>query len=182
MDWNIAYKNTPYRHHSRTPCECVDWNIEIGNATEAYKSSHSLWVRGLKSLKLMARMTFTLVALLVSAWIEINKARWKTVGWWESHSLWVRGLKLLLTVWVLMLVFVALLVSAWIEILCLNWYLINFYSRTPCVCVDWNWNNNWFKQNTCKSHSLWVRGLKCLTLIYIAKSSRSHSLWVRGLK
>ena len=144
---------------SRTLCECVDWNKDLEIVLKLLVQSHSLWVRGLKSLK-------TLVALAPLV----------------SHSLWVRGLKfysnlenlfelvvaLFVSAWIEINIKhsiaktnpVALFVSAWIEISTLTLRYDPPLSRTPCECVDWNLLNQSYAGLIISSHSLWVRGLK----------------------
>ena len=78
--------------------------------------SHSLWVRGLKYVEVQNLDTNFLVALLVSAWIEIKALARVIEVDLSSHSLWVRGLKYLEGSKATQPEAVALLVSAWIEI------------------------------------------------------------------
>ena len=76
----------------RTPRECVDWNIYV-----EILPYHSI------------------VALLVSAWIETYMDYTSVYVSGTSHSSWVRGLKRNVNAYQRYLELVALLVSAWIE-------------------------------------------------------------------
>ena len=114
VDWNFLWLSDGKGWKSRTPRECVDWNISLNDTTYPSGTSHSSWVRGLKWLSLYFWFNTSVVALLVSAWIEIG------------HS--APGLSCRL---------VALLVSAWIEMK--NQQHEYFWKRrTPRECVDWN--------------------------------------------
>ena len=137
VDWNVVKAFIAVLiSASRTPRECVDWNSYGGRWLQEHVMSHSSWVRGLK-------------------W---NTGAIKKSSS-ESHSSWVRGLKC----------------NGHIHIRCVT------VCRTPRECVDWNSDER--KQPFfITSHTSWVRGLKSHH-----KSERSwwrwsHSLWVRGLK
>ena len=70
VDWNNTNDATSTEVLSRTPRECVDWNSDE-RKQPFFITSHTSWVRGLKSHHKSER------------------------SWWRwSHSLWVRGLKL----------------------------------------------------------------------------------------
>ena len=135
----------------RTLCECVDWNHLQTHAFLDHCQSHSLWVRGLKSVRSPCKLT---------------------TG--RSHSLWVRGLKFHSHLVNHHSAQVALFVSAWIEISLSNSVLPFCQCRTLCECVDWNKLTVMNKKLYRKSHSLWVRGLKSNTnpqkyfLLYVA--------------
>ena len=144
----------------RTPCECVDWNRFGRPPQPRHRPSHSLWVRRLKyeiqedlqgivtcrtpcecvdwnTWSIYPFMSYVVVALLVSAWIEMTPNKWK----WPWRS-------------------VALLVSAWIEMRG-GWRVLRKATcRTPCECVDWNSSLFRIGIYSNSSHSLWVRGLK----------------------
>ena len=137
VDWNFSMNKEQNTIICRTLCECVDWNISwqlgnaIGNASHSLwvrglksynlrclfvdNRSHSLWVRGLKFIKPVVRRINNLVALLVSAWIEIRLLNHNRYG--------QRGRT---------------------PCECVDWnnkYDAMYYndlSRTPCECVDWN--------------------------------------------
>ena len=105
--------------------------------TDESAASHSSWVRGLKCDPWPQCNRALVVALLVSAWIEITEPELRTI-----------------------VKIVALLVSAWIEIG--NNSTGNYHTccRTPRECVDWNNTNQVQKGRFGRSHSSWVRGLK----------------------
>ena len=114
VDWNMTLWFLLTHRTSRTPRECVDWNFT--------------WI--------FLFYFSGSVALLVSAWIEIDE-RLQIEKEIASHSSWVRGLKCYDAESNVESLEVALLVSAWIEIIR---------------------DNNCFK--SFRSHSSWVRGLK----------------------
>ena len=103
--------------------------------------SHPLWVRGLKSC--WSRL-FPISFPSHPLWVR----GLKSTGYGEacfddmSHPLWVRGLK-------------SLSHTTYVRIV----------GRTPCGCVDWNYQKNTYIPTQHKSHPLWVRGLKsCLNV------------------
>ena len=122
-------------------------------------TSHSLWVRGLKWCTLNLISLLNVVALFVSAWIEIR------------HALSFHRCKRRRTLCE-----------------CVDWNIIWKWKfpfikgRTLCECVDWNKTFGSTTLNNLRSHSLWVRGLKSYNLRCLFVDNRSHSLWVRGLK
>ena len=54
--------------------------------------------------------------------------------------------------------------------------------RTPRECVDWNLKDILVNKKLLTSHSSWVRGLKCRIAQDFPPPLASHSSWVRGLK
>ena len=115
VDWNHTISAACLSIIGRTLCECVDWNIHVNVKVWSAIKSHSLWVRGLKFIKPVVRRINNLVALLVSAWIEIRLLNHNRYG--------QRGRT---------------------PCECVDWnnkYDAMYYndlSRTPCECVDWN--------------------------------------------
>ena len=103
----------------RTLCECVDWNELKECKKNSSITSHSLWVRGLKCTAMSTIASANVVALFVSAWIEIN---YDSVPYWQGTG-------------------VALFVSAWIEIRHKPMAWRGSSGRTLCECVDWNSEN-----------------------------------------
>ena len=104
------------KKYSRTPRECVDWNVPHGLGR---------WKQRPVALPVSAWIEIMLdevdsdsifVALPVSAWIEINADVMEKLGILE----------------------VALPVSAWIEISIILIFITFVFSRTPRECVDWN--------------------------------------------
>ena len=99
----------------RTPCECVDWNLQSLINWSQYLMSHSLWVRGLKYTNWPTNVTGVLVALLVSAWIEISSMRPIAIKLFRRTPCE-----------------------------CVDWNFLGkcltrfVLGRTPCECVDWN--------------------------------------------
>ena len=115
VDWNKLAILIMWQLTCRTLCECVDWNDRRSALSTRSEVSHSLWVRGLKfdnfkvdvsylrshslwvrGLKYFDKNRFIgseIVALFVSAWIEINPLAIGLKIFRQSHSLWVRGLK-----------------------------------------------------------------------------------------
>ena len=146
---------------SRTPRECVDWNLlVVWKYLLCASASHPSWVRGLKLYTWVYLSVFPLVAPFMGAWIEI--------------------LSLLC---VKTLTFVALPVSAWIEIK--SWKMANlrYTSRTPRECVDWNLDT--VEDRRLSEHSRTPRGCvdwNNLRVMSPCSNSPSHPSWVRGLK
>ena len=173
------YPHPPWHRNCRTLHECVDWNHPIGRHVklELVALLVSAWIEITRTIEWLGNGN---VALLVSAWIEIAIIRCKAM---------LLIVALLVSAWIeiwtgsvtSLEIDVALLVSAWIEIEHLRSMYLCLYSRTPRECVDWNSDER--KQPFfITSHTSWVRGLKSHH-----KSERSwwrwsHSLWVRGLK
>ena len=140
VDWNISSRTHGWFSRRRTLHECVDWNNRLICWCRNWTKSHSTRVRGLKfreeneGLKVENVALYTsawiemichsliytliIVALLVSAWIEIRIPSSKTSLAQRSHSSWVRGLKSDR----------------------LNFETASWASRTPRECVDWNGN------------------------------------------
>ena len=131
VDWNHTISAACLSIIGRTLCECVDWNIHVNVKVWSAIKSHSLWVRGLKFIKPVVRRINNLVALLVSAWIEIcascNESKKTKVA-----LLVRRGLKSSSGIFHSWWPCVALLVSAWIEIAKHALASIFAWCRTPC--------------------------------------------------
>ena len=144
--------------------------------------SHSTWVRGLKFNQQMICLKLALVALYMSAWIEIGSLLCPAGALTSAlyMSAWIEIVSLTTHNSILS---VALYMSAWIEILIYTTFSLKFV----------------------RSHSTWVRGLKfelyevlmsmCIVALYMSAwieigkilwrlrcLSLSHSTWVRGLK
>ena len=145
------------------------------------RSSHPVWVRGLKHELLRSFPLKKKVAPRVGAWIE-TPTNWyifksnsvaPRVGawietltslldlnsWHQSHPVWVRGLKLTCFLYLVLDFVVAPRVGAWIETL-----------------------------GMCYSHSIppvaprvgaWI---ETLTMRCLTDRIKSHPVWVRGLK
>ena len=135
----------------------LKWNRSRGR--RRMWRSHSIWVRGLKWARRNRSWGSRLVALYMSAWIEMWLfSIFSFVS--MSHSIWVRGLKffpgkfhdhclrvaLYMSAWIeifsvylsFKLCKVALYMSAWIEIKQIRNNGFSHQSRTLYECVDWN--------------------------------------------
>ena len=138
VDWNILLISLNLDYHScRTPRECVDWNFS--GTGWVFPPLVALLVSAwIEISQQISNAVFPRVALLVSAWIEILHKLFLRLYQARSHSSWVRGLKFCCLVDELWLVWVALLVSAWIEIPFYPFKQLALSCRTPRECVDWN--------------------------------------------
>ena len=99
------------------------------------------------------------VALHVSAWVEINGEQFHM---YQSKRRTPREC------------------VSWNSILQTKFHVRN--RRTPRECVSWNTCPTFFTLSNIKSHSTWVRELKCISPNCSNCAFRSHSTWVRELK
>ena len=144
------------------------------------KVSHPVWVRGLKLLMLFHTTLINNVAPRVGAWIEtLNSLQYITRL--PSHPVWVRGLKRRFPSYFSHGQIVAPRVGAWIETLTVKlkalirkvaprvgaWIetidALSHHADKQVAPRVGAWIETEFapqEVNTCKSHPVWVRGLK----------------------
>ena len=158
VDWNKLCKILSWLLASHTLYGCVDWNHISKVCTNGAYQSHPLWVCGLKSFLSLS-----------------------PVHWQMSHPLWVCGLKYV------SLDADSMLVSHTLYG-CVDWNHAGAarssasISHTLYGCVDWNNPVSFTVHFYCRSHPLWVCGLKYAIIINHKWPDGSHPLWVCGLK
>ena len=73
VDWNLSFVEYLMDTSCRTPCGCVDWNIVTHEYEDNLRTSHPVWVRGLKPISFPFSHRLDGVAPRVGAWIETRR-------------------------------------------------------------------------------------------------------------
>ena len=120
--------------------------------------SHPVWVRGLKLVRSITRISVNNVAPRVGAWIETLHLCGSMAAYPVAPRVgaWIETYNIIIMCTISN---VAPRVGAWIETL----HLCGSMAAYP-------------------SHPVWVRGLKLSSVVESPRSLESHPVWVRGLK